>query len=523
MCQSDRRSPSATSRWTPVALLLLAAPLVAQPVIDITTVPPFGTVGAISGRAAGVDFATHRVAVYIHIEGSGWWTKPSFQAPTVAIRPDGTWTASVVSTTLDSRATIYCAALLAPGVAAPLASGAIRVPASLQALAVDVHERYGRVVSFAGLDWAVKDAPSPVGPGGNPFSSDPRDVQVDAQGRLHLAVVYRNGVWTSAEVMSVDHLGYGTFWFTTESELEDLDPNLTFGAFTWDPYGDDPTIPRWPNREIDFEDSRWGQPGDPTTSQVVVQPYDVPGNLLRFTLPDLAAAPTVTRALTWQPDRVEFLAARGRHAPCSIPAAAVLHRSTYLHQPTLGHIVPSRGRTRFHFNLWINRGGAPRDGQRSEVIISGFRHTPVVGTFVGGCGINPEGSLRATVGSTSLGRTFLVAIDNPVGSQPAGSLAALLLGFRPDAAYPCGSPIPGWGMSGPIGELQVDPAPGLVTLSSGLVWNGPGALVQVPVSIPMQPSLAGLAAYAQGLLLDRSPQATHPLTITDAMQICIRP
>lgn len=506
-----------------LAWTLCAASARAQPTITITSLPPYAVAGPIAGRVAGVDFATHRVAVYIQIEGAGWWTKPSFSSPTVPIRADGTFSASFAGGGLDDRATIFCVALLAPGVSPPRAAGSSRVPASLVSLATDYRERYGRRITFAGHEWAVKEAPLPAGPGSNVFSDDPRDVWVDAQGRLHLTVHFRNGRWWATEVMSVEKLGFGTFWFTTESELEDLDVDLTFGAFTWDPYGDETTVPGSAHREIDFEDSRWGRPAEPTTSQVVVQPYHVAGNLLRFTLPDLASDPTLTRFFTWTADRIEFAAARGRQAPCSVRSSSALHRSVYLHAPALGHLVPTQGRTRFHFNLWIQGSGAPRNGQAAEVIVSDFRHSPVAGAFVGGCGVNPRGSLRVIGGSTSLGRAVVVGIDNPVGSQPAGSLAALLLAFAADPAFPCGTSVAGWGMLGGPGELQVDTRAGLVTWAAGLAWGGAGSPVRVPVAIPRDASLVGRALFAQGAIVDPSPGAARPVGITDAMEICVRP
>jgi hypothetical protein len=507
-----------------VASTLWAAPAArAQPTIAIQSVPPYSTSGWLTGNVSGVDFATHRVAVYIQIEGAGWWSKPSLASPTVPIRSDGSFLADVVGGGLDDRATIFFVALVGPGVTVPTAAGSSRVPSSLTSLATDELERYARTITFAGREWAVKEAPLPAGPGSNLFSGDPRDVFVDAQGRLHLVVRYRNGQWRCAEVMSVEKLGFGTYWFTTESELEDLDPYLTFGAFTWDPYGDETTVPRSLHREIDFEDSRWGSTTDPTTSQVVVQPWDIPGNLIRFTLPDLAAAPTLTRILTWTPTRIEFTAARGRHSPCSLPPASVLHRSAYTHAPFAGRHVPTEGRPRFHFNLWINRNGAPQNGQTAEVVISDFRFARVAGTFVGGCGVNPSRSITALSGSTSAGSQLIVGLDNPAGTQSAGSLAALVLGAAADVSFPCGTELPGWGMSGPTGELQLDVGSGMATVDPVVYWNGPGMPALVQVSIPATPSLVGRSAYAQGVLVDLAPNAVQPLGVTDALEICIRP
>ena len=83
--------------------------------------------------------------------------------------------------------------------------------------------------------------------------------------------------------------GSGTYSVQTDSEVDDLDVNATFGMFTWDSYGDDDVVPGGPNREIDLEDSRWRNALDPTNAQMVVQPYTNPNNLHRYTIPDLAS------------------------------------------------------------------------------------------------------------------------------------------------------------------------------------------------------------------------------------------
>ena len=62
------------------------------------------------------------------------------------------------------------------------------------------------------------------------------------------------------------HLGYGTYEFKTAYSVNGLDPNITFGAFTRDPYGLDSRLPS-PHREIDFEGSRWSNASAMTNSQ----------------------------------------------------------------------------------------------------------------------------------------------------------------------------------------------------------------------------------------------------------------
>ena len=238
----------ALAAWTPAA---------AQ-TISIDSVPAYKSLGFITGSTSGVDPNTHHVAVYIQIEGGGWWTKPTSMNPTVPIDALGMFSANVGtggSGSLDSRATIFCAALLPDSVAPPAAAGAGRIPASLAPLAIDCHERFGRILSFAGFDWAVKESNLPAGPGPNLFSDRVEDVFVDGDG-LHLRIAEVAGDWVSTEVILLSQPGYGTYSVQTDSELDDLDVNATFGMFTWDSYGDDDVVPGGPNREIDLEDSR---------------------------------------------------------------------------------------------------------------------------------------------------------------------------------------------------------------------------------------------------------------------------
>lgn len=206
-----------------------------------------------------------------------------------------------------SRATIFCVALLAGTDTPPPAAGAERIPAGLVSLAADCEERFARVVHFAGRSWGVKEAPSPVGPGGNRFSSAAGDVFVDRDG-LHPTLTHRDGHRWSSEVVLLDRLGFGTYTFETRSRVDTLDANAVFGGFLWDPYGDEETAPGNPHREIDFEDGRRGDPDDPRNSQFVVVPHAVPGNRLRYALPDLSGDALLTRSLTWSGKRIAFAA-----------------------------------------------------------------------------------------------------------------------------------------------------------------------------------------------------------------------
>jgi len=276
---------------------------------------------------------------------------------------------------LDAFATIYCAAVVPAGVIPPKAEGTGQFPADLESVAMECQERYARQIEFAGYTWAVKESPLPVGPGDNRFSSETDDVFVDEDG-LHLTVKYEDGYWRSSEVILMDHLSYGTYAFQTDSRLDVLDPNVTFGAFLWDAYGDEESA-AGAQREIDFEDSRWGSISDPTNAQMVIQPYDVDGNLRRYTIPNLAVDSSLTRFFTWQPTRVDFVALRGRHTPSDFAPEDVIDQFVYWENPARQHFVPDQGRESFRFNLWINSDGHPKYGEAVDVVITDFSFTPL--------------------------------------------------------------------------------------------------------------------------------------------------
>lgn len=233
----------------------------------------------------------------------------------------------------------------------------------------------GATLQFAGQTWTIKQSNSPVGPGPNRFSGSSSDVWSDEAG-LHLTIQKTGSNWYSTEVILNQSLGYGTYMFQTSSRQDLLDANATFGAFTWDSAGGD-TIPDNPNREIDFEDGRWGNAADPTSSQVVVQPYYRSGNLKRITLPDLSEDAALTRFFTWSPGKVEFYSLRGHHSPTNFPAEAVIHHYVYIANGTT-RLVPTPGAENFRFNLWLFRSTAPAGNEPVEVVVNDFAFLPLL-------------------------------------------------------------------------------------------------------------------------------------------------
>lgn len=213
-----------------------------------------------------------------------------------------------------------------------------------------------RIVRFAGFDWDVKDSGRrQVGPGPNLFSGAPESVWVDDAGRLHLRIRRAGNRWYAAEVVCRASLGHGRYRFVLDSDVHALAPSIVVGLFTW---SDDSTDN---HREIDVEVARWGDAADPTNAQFVVQPYDTPGNLLRFVVP---AGPT-RHAFTWTPDAVAFESAAGPDG--TTPIADWVYA---------GPDVPSEGDENPRINLWMFRGAAPADGQPVELVVRDFVFEP---------------------------------------------------------------------------------------------------------------------------------------------------
>jgi len=134
-----------------------------------------------------------------------------------------------------------------------------------------------------------------------------------------------------------------------------------------------------------------------------------------------------------------------------------------------------------------------------------------------GCGVNPEESLVQLDGLPQLGTVFTVGVDDPPGSSPGGSLAFLMAALAPDPNSPCGTPLPGFGMSGPTGELLVSVLPPnpLATLGP-VLWSGPSSPAAIPIPLPNDPSLAGVELYLQGLMASIST-----VRFTDGMKVTL--
>ncbi|MEM7308014.1 MAG: hypothetical protein AAF682_15150 [Planctomycetota bacterium] len=142
-----------------------------------------------------------------------------------------------------------------------------------------------------------------------------------------------------------------------------------------------------------------------------------------------------------------------------------------------------------------------------------------------GCGVNPAGSLIVD-GLPAIGATTTFKIDNPLGTQPSGSIPFLGLALNPAPGVPpCGTLIPGLGMAGggAPGELLLSvAAPDPIGIVGGGFW-APGMPAPINVSTPASCSLLGVSVYVQGVLFDFTPGAAVPVALTEGVRVSVGP
>ena len=109
--------------------------------------------------------------------------------------------------------------------------------------------RETRKLRWAGTTWKVRHTYGPSNPGRNIFADGERSAWVDKQRRLVLRIDKGRAV----EVVG-PHKSYGTFSWSVDSNLRNIDRWRVVGLFVWVPNGN----------EQDIEFARWGIPHTPT-------------------------------------------------------------------------------------------------------------------------------------------------------------------------------------------------------------------------------------------------------------------
>ncbi len=269
-----------------------------------------------------------------------------------------------------------------------LDNGANRVQADT-ACPCDLAPGTTRTLSFAGRTWTVRKTANPQAAGSNCYAGDARSAWVDAQGRLHLRIVNRDGYWTCAEIYGEHGYGYGTYIFKVASAAGALDRNVVLGLFTWD--NSAPALGTI--YEIDIEFTTWSLAYGENV-HYSVQPVmgpDTPNGQYPERTDSVFMGGDVTQsthAFTWMPTRVSFASYQGSGTTGPVIGAWQFTNAnpgrrvndTDLATPVL--IPVATPSTQVRLNLWLNDGDgngfgdAPSDGREVEVVIEDFEFIP---------------------------------------------------------------------------------------------------------------------------------------------------
>ncbi|CAF2521384.1 unnamed protein product [Rotaria sp. Silwood2] len=216
-------------------------------------------------------------------------------------------------------------------------------------------------INWAGYRWFLRDDQN-SGPGPNNWNSS--NVWVDANNKLHLTLRYSPTTrgWTCAELYSDTKFGFGTFRWFVEGAIDQFDPNVVLGLFTYG--GVDRT------NEIDIEVAKWGQtdPEAPNFSYTVYPATLGIAEVSSETRISLQGTYT-THQFTWSRDKVSFLS---QHGFMTLPNQNILY--SYQTPGTFTSSMPYI-RAPLHMNLWMFNGTPPTDGNSVEIIIHNFKYT----------------------------------------------------------------------------------------------------------------------------------------------------
>jgi hypothetical protein len=326
-----------------------------KPSLEISHVPPRAAGGPeqmdfIAGRVRG---ATPGEQIVVYAKNDSWWVQPFKISPFTAIQADQTWKSPT------HLGTDYAAVLVEPDYhpaprIAELPREGNGVVAVLTIQGAPIASAVSKTIHFSGYDWIVRSAPSDRG--GETNNYDSRNVWTDQKGYLHLRMGPQDDRWTCGEVNLTRSLGYGTYRFVIEDTTH-FKPSGVLAMFTVDERrGDDIRV------ELDFELSQWGRPGS-KNAQYVVQPYYIPENIVRFSLPSGLS----THVLRWKPGVASFNTYG--HAGQG-PGA----KSLYEHAFTSG--VPAAAAETVHMGLYDFFHSKSNLRGPVEVVIEKFEYLP---------------------------------------------------------------------------------------------------------------------------------------------------
>ncbi|MEO8072681.1 MAG: hypothetical protein ABI686_05480 [Acidobacteriota bacterium] len=326
--------------------------------IEFTKIPPASDGGPkkvlpIEGRVSG---ASSEQKIVLFARSGTWWVQPQSDKTMTNIESDGTWKNET------HLGTEYAALLVEADYRPPLTAdelptvgGSIKVVASVPGGQLGAAEEDApKFLQFSGYEWKIRTIASDRSGAVSEF--DAANAWTDEKGFLHLKISRNGDNWTCAEVSLTRSLGYGTYRLITH-DVSQLEPAAVLSFDTWDDLEAGQN-----HRQVDVEVTRWGDPLNKNL-QYVVQPYNIPANVARFTIP----GGVLTHSFDWQPGRVDFKTVRGANEDQK--AAPIAE-----HQFSSG--VPAPGDERILINFYAFHYAKIPLEKEAEVVIEKFEFLP---------------------------------------------------------------------------------------------------------------------------------------------------
>lgn len=325
------------------------------PAIQFTEIPDAGPGGAektvkIAGRATGTK-PGQKIVLFARY--GTWWVQPFGSRPFTEIQADHSWT-NITHVGTEYAALLVESAYAPPRVAdvLPAQGGGVIAVATVAGKASSLSERMtpGKM-NFSGFEWEVYRAPKDTF--GILYPNSPSNAWTDQKGWLHLRLTKEPEGWTGAEINLTRSLGYGTYSFLIH-ELPELEPATVLSMLSWDPLDAGQY-----HRSFDI---LLGQLGDPAikNAQYSLLPFNVPGNVYRFTVPRGA----FTHSIRWERGRLSF----------QTQEAGGRSRVVAEHAFTSG--VPTPEGERMHVNLFAYRDSQVPQKNQVEVVVEKFVYLP---------------------------------------------------------------------------------------------------------------------------------------------------
>jgi hypothetical protein len=220
-----------------------------------------------------------------------------------------------------------------------------------------------KTLRFGGYTWLVKTGES-VGPGPNRWRE--ANAWVDRTGALHLKLSRQGARWYAAEVSTLEALPFGRYEVQIAGAIDRLDRNVVLGFFN---YPADWTLDG--TNEIDIELARWGEARFPNlnfTAWPAESGLEPQGKSFEVSL---RGGTQSFHRFDWTSRRIRFESFRGTRADNRNRMAA------WTFQPADPTATVPQSPLPFHVNLWLFEGRPPANGREVEVVLRGFKVTPL--------------------------------------------------------------------------------------------------------------------------------------------------